>query len=78
MNILGFGNKNKKTPKKTTPQRVETPAYVTKDDVKKQVESYLREKELREHRKILWNNLSKRQKIKVLNYLAAKRRINNG
>ena len=77
MNILGFGNKKKPT-QKYTQQRVETPAYVTNDDVKKQVESYLREKELREHRKILWNNLSKRQKIKVLNYLAAKRRINNG
>ena len=77
MNLFNFGSKKAK-PQRATQQRVETPPYATKEDVKKQVDLVLREKELAEHRRRLWNNLSWRQKLKVLKYNAAKRRINNG
>ena len=77
MNIFNFGSKKAK-PQGTTPQRVETPPYATKEDVKKQVDLVLKEKELAEYRRRLWNNLSRRQKLKVLKYNAAKRRHENG
>jgi|WetSurMetagenome_2_1015567.scaffolds.fasta_scaffold115224_4 hypothetical protein len=73
MNIFGFGSK-KKQPQRPTQQRVEAPQYATKEDIKKQVDLVLKEKELSEHRRRLWNNLSRRQKLKVLKYNAAKRR----